>query len=158
MRKTIVLISWAMILLLSISASPAGASSPPIAVNFEVETHIFPDGTQPNGGPFTASGPAVDAGMICATGQTIDVFLKAAGFRSSRITNFQVIKHFICHDGSGEFSLKLQVLVDWRGDNYNWVIISGTGNYVKLHGTGQGVGLPADYGVLDLFEGAIHFD
>ncbi|HEY5729891.1 MAG TPA: hypothetical protein VIS72_07550 [Anaerolineales bacterium] len=96
--------------------------------------------------------------MICATGQTVDEFLKAAGFQSDRLTNYQVVKRFVCDDGSGEFLLKLQVLVDRRGNNYNWVIIGGTESYEKLHGTGQGTGPPTDYGVLDLFEGVAHID
>ena len=156
MRNAIVLISWAMILLLSLPASHGGASSPPLAVNFEVENTI--DGAQPSHGPFTASGPAVDAGMICATGQTIDVFVRAMGFHSVTGINFYVFKRFTCDDGSGDFLVKLEVRVDQRGDNFNWVIIEGTGNYVKLHGTGQGVGLSTDYGVLDLFKGAAHID
>lgn len=156
MRKLLILISWMMILILSVPVIPVGASSPPLAVNIEVETTI--DGENPNHGPFIASGPAVDAGVICAAGETTDVFLKAAGFQSRRVTNYQVIKHFICDDGSGEFYLKLQVLFDRRGNNYNWVVVSGTGSYEKLHGVGKGAGPTTDYGVLDLFEGAVHID
>ena len=137
--------------------SLAAAATPPLGVHFDVPTTLPPDGG-PTFGPFTATGPAVDAGLICPKGDTIDVFSKASGFQSNRGVNFQVVKHFTCADGSGEFDAKLQVRIDPKGDNFNWAIVGGTLAYERLHGTGQGIGEYAQYGVLDLYDGQVHVD
>ena len=155
MRKLLVLTSLTMILLLTLPALPVGASSIPLAVNFEVPTEFGPGGTGPSFGPFTATGPAVDAGLICPSGDTIDIYGRVTGFRSITGINFHIVKRFTCDDGSGDFFVKLEVRADRKGDNFNWMIIDGTGIYENLHGTGQGVGIPADYGVLDLYEGVV---
>lgn len=55
--------------------------------------------------------------------------------------NILIVKRFTCDDGSGAFDVKLQVRIDQKGDNFNWVILGGTGAYERLHGTGQGVGV-----------------
>lgn len=158
MRKLLVLTSWTMILLLTLPASVAGASSPLLDVNFEVPTHFTPGDTGPSFGPFTATGPAVDAGIICPSGDTIDIYSRVTGFPSGKGMNFLIVKRFTCDDGSGDFLVQLAVRTDRKGDNFNWMIVDGTGDYVKLHGTGQGVGLPADYGILDLYEGVAHIN
>lgn len=154
MRKLSSLFVIALILLLT--AAPAAASSPPLDVDFEVPTVIPEEGQ--TFGPFTATGPAVDAGLICESGSTIDVFFKVSGFQSQTGINFQDIKRFTCDDGSGEFFVKLQVRLDRKGDNFNWNIVGGTGAYENLHGTGSGIGLPIPDGVLDLYDGKLHID
>ena len=155
MRKLLMLTSLTTILLLALPVSPAAAASIPLAVNFEVHTEFGSDGTGPSFGPFTATGPAVDDGLICPRGDTIDIYGRVTGFRSVKGMNFHIIKRFTCADGSGDFLVKLEVRIDQKGDNFNWMIIDGTGNYDNLHGTGQGIGLPADYGVLDLYKGVV---
>jgi hypothetical protein len=155
MRKLLVLTSLTMILLLTHPASLAGASSIPLAVNFEVPTEFGPGGTGPSFGPFTATGPAVNAGLICPSGDTIDIYGRGTGFRSVTGVNFHIVKRFTCADGSGDLLVKLEVRVDQKGDNFNWMIIEGTGDYDNLHGTGKGVGISADYSVLDLYEGVV---
>jgi len=145
-----------LILLLILTVAPATASSPPLAVNFEVQTVVLEE--DPDFGPFTASGPAVDAGIVCPSGDVIDAFVKASGFQSQTGVNLQVVKLFTCDDGSGEFYVKLQVRIDSKGDNFNWNIVGGTGAYEKLHGTGSGIGIPTTEGVLDLYEGQLHID
>jgi len=159
MRKLTVTITWTLILVFVLSVAPGFASSPPAAVQFEVETTFGPDGA-PSFGPFTATGPAVDQGLVCPNGDTIDVFGKVSGFQSPKGgLNFQVVKQFTCGDGSGEFFVKLQVRVDWMGDNFNWAITGGTGKYEDLHGTGQGIGLNViPDGVLDVYTGKVHTD
>jgi len=107
---------------------------------------------------FTATGPAVDAGIVCPSGDTVEVFVKASGFQSQKEVNFQVVKLFTSADGSGEFLVKLQVRNDRKGDNFNWNILGGTDAYEKLHGTGSGIGLPLEGGVLNLYEGKVHID
>jgi hypothetical protein len=148
-----------MILLLILAVVPAAASSPPSDVEFEVESSLLGDP-----GPFVASGPAVDNGVICDTGTVVDDSGKVTGFSPTGF-NLQGIKHFICDDGSGEFFVNLQARIDFRkGTTFNWNIISGTGDYEKLHGAGSGIGI---YGVpcgdpeqcvLDLYDGKMHID
>ena len=109
-------------------------------------------------GPFTASGSAVDAGVICASGTTIDAApAKAQGFESGHGVTLQVTKRFTCDDHSGDFLIKLQVHFDWKGLNFNWNVVGGTGAYAGLHGTGSGVGLPCTPDcVFDVYDGAMH--
>jgi hypothetical protein len=134
-------------------------ATPPMAVEFEVETS-FIDGGPVSGGPFTASGPAVDAGLVCASGDTIDYGVPlAAGFQSQTGVNLRLVKHFSCADGSGDFWITLNVRLDARGDRFVWSITDGTEDYERLHGTGSGVGLPGDgLDALDLYSGGLHID
>ena len=159
MRKPIMFIASIAILLLVLSVAPGAASSPPLGVEFVVDTTFPPPPDLfPSFGPFTATGPAVDAGLVCPTGGTIDVFGKTSGSQSQRGRNWQVVKLFTCGDGSGEFLVKLQVRDDHKGDNFNWNIVRGSGDYEKLHGTGKGFGLPYNGGILDTYSGAAHID
>jgi len=157
MRRLVILITGIALLVL---VPTAGSASPPLAVDFVVPTSGTAGGA--SGGPFTATGPAVDAGLVCDTGQTIDVFGHAGGFQSGQLLTIQLVKRFTCDDGSGEFDVKLQVLINTNGDNFQWVVVNGTGAYERLRGTGQGIGLypdtPADYDVLDLYSGKVHSD
>ena len=157
MRRTLVVLAALALMLVAVPLAPAGAT-PPTDVAFEVPTSIPPEGG-PSGGPFVATGPAVDTGIMCPTGDTIDVFGKASGFQSNRGVNFQVVKLFTCDDGSGDFLVKLQVRFDQKGDNFNWTVLGGTGAYADLHGSGDGIGLPLpDDDVLDLYDGKVHID
>jgi hypothetical protein len=97
--------------------------------------------------------------VICPAGQTVDLFGKASGATSQTGVNFQVAKQFSCDDGSGEFYVKLQVRIDRKGDNFNWVILGGTGAYEDLHGGGNGTGIYLGGDpevVLDLYKGTAH--
>jgi hypothetical protein len=146
------------VILLLVPAATVQAS-PSLAVHFDVPTAFGPGGTGPTGGPFTASGPAVDAGLMCPAGDTIDVASGVAGYRSPAGVNFRVVKHFTCTDGSGEFWVKLQVRIDSKGDNFVWVIVDGTDAYSRLRGTGWGYGLPIiENGVFDVYDGRVHVD
>jgi hypothetical protein len=157
MRRLFVIVAALALMLVAVPLTPAGAT-PPLEVAFEVPTSIPPEGG-PSSGPFVATGPAVSDGIMCETGQTIDVFGKASGFQSNRGVNFQVVKLFTCDDGSGEFFVKLQVRIDQKGDNFNWTVVGGTGAYADLHGTGGGIGIPLpDNAVLDLYDGQVHVD
>lgn len=154
MRKLSMLFVVALVLLLA--AAPAAASSPPLDVNFEVHTTIGENGT--SFGPFTAAGLAVDAGLVCPTGDTVDIFEKASGYQSQTGVNLQIVKLFTCDNGSGEFYVKLQVRIDAKDTSFNWNVVSGTGAYERLHGTGSGIGIYVPEGVLDLYEGQLHID
>ena len=139
-------------------ALPA-AATPPSDVNIAVESSLVGDPS-----PFSASGPAVDDGVICGEGEVLDATGKVTGFSPTGF-NYQGIKHFICEDGSGEFFVNLQARIDFRtGITFNWNVLSGIGEYEDLHGAGSGIGLGGvpcgdpDLCVLDLYEGGFHID
>ena len=155
-------VTAALSLVLPVAAVQA---TPSLGVHFDVPTQFAPGDAGPTFGPFTATGPAVDEGLICASGDTIDVFSKASAFMSPVFMgiNFQVVKEFSCDDGSGVFYVKLQVRIDAKGDNFTWTIVGGTSDYARLRGTGSGYGLPIfdgdlQTGVLDVYDGGVHVD
>ena len=150
------LIASTVVLLLALSVAGA-AASPPVDVEITVDSTIPPDGG-PSYGPFTARGPAVEAGVICPSGDTFETFGKGTGFQSNSGFNFQVIKRFTCADGSGTFLVKMQVRVDHKGDNFSWNIVGGTGAYERLHGAGQGIAPATPTGVLGMLSGRVHID
>lgn len=161
MRRFVTLLVVAALALAVLPVGSAAGDSPPLDVFFEVETTLPPDG--PAFGPFAASGPAVDEGLICASGDTVDVGGRFSGFNPPGTGfNIQVFKLFTCDDGSGDFVLRLQVRVDRNGVNFSWVGVLATGELEDLqYGSGHGVGIPGvpcgdpDACVLDLFEGKV---
>jgi hypothetical protein len=153
MRKHPVVFVLAIALMV-VAAIPAGAT-PSSGVNIEVESSLL--GAP---GPFTASGPAVDDGLMCSEGTVIDESGKVTGFSPAGF-NYQGIKRFTCEDGSGEIFVNLQARIDFRkGTTFNWNVLSGTGGYEDLHGAGSGVGLPfcGPDCVLDVYDGGLHID
>ena len=156
MRKFFVVLATAVMLLVV----PVGSveATPPSQVNFEVVTSIGPFGDA--SGPFVASGPAVDSGLMCASGETVGSPGTVTGFNSQAGINIKADKLFICDDGSGEFVLKLQVRIDHKGDNFNWNVVDGSGDYANLHGSGSGIGIPicGPDCVVDIFDGGMHID
>jgi len=135
-------------------AAPVGATSPS-EVQIEVESYF--SGAP---GPFVASGPAVDDGVICAEGIVVDDSFKLTGFSPTGF-NWQGIKHFTCGDSSGEFFVNLQARIDFRkGTSFNWNVLSGIGDYEDLHGAGSGVGLEicGPDCVFDVYDGGLHID
>jgi hypothetical protein len=135
-------------------ALPAGATSPS-EVHIDVETSLLG-----GPGPFVASGPAVDAGLVCTDGMVVDASGKVTGFSPNGF-NFQGVKHFTCDDGSGEFFVNLQARIDFRkGITFQWNVLSGTGDYEDLDGAGSGVGLDicGPDCLLDRYDGGLHID
>jgi len=149
-RSSIVAVLAALMLVVTIV--PA-AATPPSGVLIE-SLVSFDSG----GGRFTATGPAVDSGLICASGVTTQPYWKQTGFHAPTGVNFQVVKEFACDDGSGSFFVKLQVRSDRKGVNFSWTILGGTDTYANLHGSGKGTGEGIDGfdGILDLYSGAVH--
>jgi hypothetical protein len=157
MRRLPVVFAVTTVLVMTL-ALPAGAT-PPSDVVLEVETSLLGDP-----GPFVASGPAVDDGVVCDSGIVIDASGKVTGFSPTGF-NAQVIKHFTCDDGSGDFFVNLQARIDFRkGTTFNWNVLSGTGDYENLHGAGSGLaigGVPCgdpDLCLLDVYAGGLHVD
>lgn len=145
----------ALLLIAAVFMAPAlpALATPPTAVNFEVPT-VFGATA-----PFTASGPAVDSGLMCPMGSVDDIFGKGSAFNSQTGVNFQVVKVFTCDDGSGSFVVKLQVRLDFKGDNFQWVVLDGDGDYSNLHGSGSGIGIePTGTSIIDIYDGGVHLD
>jgi hypothetical protein len=133
-RGSIRLAAATVALVMLMPASASAGAIPPLGVGFDVQTAF----TGPSGGPFTAHGVAVDVGWMCASGWTTDTWLKISG--QTQGENYQVVKEFVCADGTGSFALKLQVRNDRKGDLYSWMVVGGDGNYASMHGSGSGYG------------------
>ena len=96
---------------------------------------------------------------MCPTGTVDDIFGKISGFKSQTGVIFQVVKVFTCDDDSGSFVVKLQVRIDFKGDNFQWVVLEGDGDYSNLHGSGSGIGInPTETAITDIYEGVVHMD
>jgi hypothetical protein len=157
MRKIMLIL--AAIVTVGLPAGEAGAT-PPSDVVFVVETSLVTS----DPAPFMAFGEAVDVGVACTEGVVVDAAAKVTGFTPNGF-NFHGIKHFTCGDGSGEFFVNLQARISFEsGVNFNWNVLSGTGDYVDLHGAGRGIGIGGepcgdpDVCVLDVYFGGLHID
>lgn len=134
-------------------AAFAGAGSAlattPTPVTIEVISS-FETGT----GTFTTSGAG-----LCPSGTTSDQIF-GTGFQSGLLANFHDLKTFTCADGSGTFTANVQAQLIFGSptDSFTWNILSGTGAYTNLHGSGSGIGEELETGVNDHFTGAVHFD
>lgn len=108
--------------------------------------------------PFTARGPAVDAGLFCASGTVYTIETIVAGPPDSSRKNFQATKVFECGDGSGSISLLLHAHVVFNPyvNVGTWNILSGTGDYIRLYGRGSQFGEPTDVGVNDTYTGWVN--
>jgi hypothetical protein len=99
---------------------------------------------------------------LCATGTTSDNNigqLFSTGGQSNRHIIFHDQKTFTCDDGSGTFTMNLQVMLVFGNpaDSFSWRIVGGTGAYTNLHGTGSGVGLEFANSVDDSYTGSVFF-
>jgi hypothetical protein len=146
--------SIAAILVLAAVAAPVSAASPR-QVTIVSNVTFNPDG--PNYGDFTASGQAVEADVICQSGTFVDTGIRLAGFESGRdIVQLQVDKLFTCADGTGSFSVKLQIQADFATglESFSWVVLGGSGAYGDLRGSGNGSTVPnAPIGNVNTYEG-----
>lgn len=146
MRRALAFIGVFALAFTGLASSPAVATTPS-------DIEIVVPGFE---GPFVATGPAVDDGVVCGTGEVSTTFVKPAGFQSNRAINLTVGKEFTCEDGSGTFSAKLQVRIDFaRGTSFQWVITGGTDEYEDLHGAGSGFVVFED---TDIYQGGMHID
>jgi hypothetical protein len=148
MRKLVLLVVFGALLVIP---SPAQAT-PPSDVQIQIDTILPPSGAP--FGRFTATGP------VCPTGDSVDVFDLGAGSQSGTGIQLLVGKQFTCDDGTGTFLLLLRVHIVFQpfSDTFTWSVLSGTGAYEKLHGSGTGFGVPTPTGVFDTFTGGMHID
>ena len=133
---------------------PVAASSP---VNVKIKSPMVFLG---NTGTFEASGPAVEAGLICPEGDVYDTKYHSAGSDSKRFINLFVHKQFVCADGSGSFEMDLNLRIfSPPRTKGTWRIVGGDGAYARLHGNGKlSASEAADNIVIDLYHGKLHND
>ncbi|OGO35333.1 MAG: hypothetical protein A2W35_22150 [Chloroflexi bacterium RBG_16_57_11] len=155
MKMRIVMAVLMALSLLALYVAPTEARGRPLRVEIVAATYIPEDPNEPILGTFIANGPAVDAGVLCPTGTTVDLSALGSGGQSNRRLNLLVHKEFTCDDGSGTFQVKLEVKLDERGFA-NWNVLRGTGDYVHLAGTGKLVGIPFEGGITDYYTGKMH--
>ena len=159
MKKTIVLLLIFALLSLTLPVVTAAASSPEdvTIVSPMVLPPVLPPGEAPYG-TFEASGPAVDAGVICPSGDVYDTGARVVSGENKKFTNLFVHKLFVCDDGSGTFEMDLIVRLI-PGSTVNWRITSGGGEYVRLHGTGKLTSQALSEGhLIDTYIGGLHID
>jgi hypothetical protein len=128
MRRMIVALC-SVALLIAVAAPAASATLPQRVTITSVMTyaaggHSF--------GTFEATGPAVTRQLICPSGQVRDIYLlEVPG-------GWDVMKAFVCADGSQSFIVRLQVKNTANGETFSWAVKGGTGPYRGLFGTGSG--------------------
>lgn len=156
MSKRATLLAVLSMVLVVVPAPLAGAKQP-LDVEMEVTLSTL---------SFEASGPAVDAGLMCEGGTMIPLMEKYAG-ASDIVANLQVVAEFTCDDGGGldgdTFIIKQQLHIDLTADpvswTFSWVIKDGTGALSELHGNGDGTGVLLEgppFGPFDVLVGQLH--
>jgi len=140
--------------LLAVTVSTVFAA-PPLDVHIEVDELISGLGVDE---PFTASGSAVDAGYICAAGMVQDVSVSTSGAPSAPYRIIQVLKHFTCADGTFDVNMLVRLDLATHYTTASWHVVSGTGAYASLGGSGSLVGTPIDPGnsIHDVYDGNVH--
>ncbi len=135
-----------------IATTPAMAAKP-LGVHIENLVDL-----STNEGQFSASGPAVNSGLLSATGYTstspvtVSPSQKGDGFAI-----LSMVKYFACEDGT--FDVELVVTVDWSASiTYgNWHVLGGTGVYANLQGSGKlfGTGDASTNTIQDVYDGSL---
>lgn len=146
------------------TAAPVPTTAPPMpapASSHEVMiTAVLPNET------FTASGPAVDAGVMCDEGTMTPVRIDGPPEPSGDLLQYATEEEhtLICKDGTGEVTLSIDMRRSWAGGlsvfNGTWSVAGGSGSYEAVTGSGELAGGTVDSsrdtfyeytGSLDLF-------
>ena len=139
------------ILLLSVTVAFAAPPQP-----FHMEVHENINGS---GETFYASGPAVNAGVVCPTGTTSDLVINTFGPPNGNYRFLYVVKSFTCADLTGTFFIKMRVKLEISTGNTTakWQFTNGSSAYNHLHGHGTLVGTPTIPGyIMDVYDGVAH--
>jgi hypothetical protein len=159
MKKHPLLVTVLLIAALLSITSPVAASTPADVTIVSIMHPQPNDPIAPFSGTFVASGPAVDAGLLCGEGDVQDIVNPARGWQSSQVITLYVHKHFMCSDGSGSFEMNMQVLIAPTRSTARWNITAGEGSYTRLFGAG---GLTAvwlsEYDLEDTYFGKLHIE
>ena len=135
------------------------ASATPTFASQTSQFEIYVDVGHDKWGPwsFTATGPAVDNGIICDSGVASD-YNRAPIFTQYGLI-WRSTRVFECADGSGSFTLRIMsnIFVNPYSNNGNWTLQDGTGAYVGLKGNGRLTGVidSTEY-LIDVFNGVFH--
>ena len=155
LKRKLIISLFIVSFILGFSSTKVFAAKP-LDLHIEVEEVI---GNVP-ADPFTASGSAIDYGLVCASGTVQDDYVQINGSLGGSFRTLKVVKHFVCDDGSGFFDIEMQVRLDnsTNETTAHWRIISGTNDYLYLKGTGSLVGIPIVPGtsILDIYDGKVH--
>lgn len=145
-----------LVIQLALISTVSAFTERPLDVHIEAETAIF----QSEPDLFTATGDAVDAGLVCASGDLANLSGRTSELPRRPFLLIRISKHFDCADGSGTFDLRLVALIDkTTGESAGfWTVSGGTGDYDGLHGKGRLIGVPIVLGktVLDIYDGRVH--
>jgi hypothetical protein len=147
-------IAVSLLLAISLLAVPASASTP------DQVTFVSHMSLSAAAGTFEAFGPAVDADVVCPSGDVYDLSYRAAGYQSNMQLNLFVHKLFVCEDGSGTFEMDLNVrIVSSQETTAKWRVVSGDGPYARLHGNGKLTAQSVDEDhLIDTYVGRLHID
>lgn len=158
MKKTIsaktLCASVMLVLAFAVWAVPAAATAPTDVTI--VSLMYLPEHT----GTFDASGPAVDAGILCPSGDVVDTELRVAK-QNDRVFIIFVHKLFTCADGSGTFEMDLnvQILGIPPVSQATWRVVAGNDAYARLRGQGKLTTESAgDDDVIDTYTGGLHIN
>jgi len=149
----LVLGEWVLVVDAICTDAPASRSAVHIVVPSTIDTG--------DKDPFTATGPAVDAGTVCPTGDVSDLEVIIRGNPGRNVRILRILKHFKCGDGSGTFDMRLVVRLDLTPyanprTTGRWRVVRGTGRYAQLRGIGGLIGttiVNAPESVLDTYDG-----
>ena len=154
MKKIRTFAIFISLFLLAFNASLVFAA-PHLSLHIVVEETI--SGT-PVSETFTASGTAVATGLICVSGDVIEIGGTAPINSGGPFQTFWVTKQFKC--GTDTFDVEMFVRLN-TATGYTkakWEIVGGTGAYTNLQGKGRLKGTPITLGVsiLDVYDGKVY--
>lgn len=156
MKRIAVVVLLVAVLALAVPA----AASPPEGVHIEVPV----DGTS-GVGTFTATGPAAGGVVICDEGVVQRPFSEVNSWKGGRGIRVRLLREFTCNDGSGTFIMRIKARIQFdpsREVSGRWKIISGTGDYENLRGSGaltdSELVNPDPLSVIDKLDGRMHND
>ena len=155
MKKRLPALSISIVLVLVLATFSSASAAPPQSLHIVQNCNI-------NGSceSFEASGAAVDSGLVCPVGTTVQLSFDSSGAAGGTLSILHVVKRFTCGDNSGTFDIALTVRLDLVSHytTASWRIVGGTDSYASLRGRGSLAGTPIDPGVSihDVYDGTVH--
>lgn len=153
------LLTIGLILSLLVTVAPASAASVPL----DVHIVSIMDVTVGVGiGVFEATGPAVDAGYICASGTVTDDLsvMRISGEQSNRVMSIYAHKVFLCSSSGETFEMDMWVHATNTpttvSDTARWRITGGSGPYTGISGVGSLVGEGTYEYLVDTYDGFVN--
>ncbi len=154
-RTSLLTTMLATVALVGIGASPVVADDAELDVAIVNPIYVDDSGdAKVTGGPFTATGAAVEDGLLCATGTLTELhahreMLPDDDFR------VLVLKQLTCEDRPGALEIALWVdVVEGVGNAFEWQALWGTEALAGICGSGDGAGEWAeDPSVIDSYAG-----